>query len=48
MQNQTETLGIGSKAPEFSVGAANRNGDFSLSGFFSRGPVILEFLRGTW
>jgi peroxiredoxin len=48
MQNQTETLGIGSKAPEFSMDAANRNENFSLSGFLSRGPVILEFLRGTW
>lgn len=48
MQNQTETLGLGSKAPEFSLRAANREGDFALSGFLDQGYLILEFLRGTW
>jgi len=48
MQNQTETLGIGSKAPEFSLQAANRDGNFVLSELLTRGPVIVEFLRGTW
>jgi peroxiredoxin len=48
MQNQTETLGLGSRAPDFSLSAANREGSFSLSGFLARGPLILEFLRGTW
>jgi len=48
MQNRTETLGIGSRAPDFSLTAANRDGDFSLSSLRMHGPVILEFLRGTW
>jgi len=48
MQNRTETLGIGSRAPDFSLAAANRQQKFSLSALLERGPVILEFLRGTW
>ena len=48
MQNRTETLGIGSRAPDFSLTAANREGVFSLSNLRAHGPVILEFLRGTW
>lgn len=48
MQNRTETLEIGSRAPEFVLSAANREGTVSLSGALARGPVILEFLRGTW
>jgi peroxiredoxin len=48
MQNRTETLGIGSRAPEFSLAAANREEEFSLSKLRANGPVIVEFLRGTW
>jgi hypothetical protein len=48
MLNRTETLSIGSRAPEFLLSAANRDGILSLSGFLSRGPLIVEFLRGTW
>lgn len=48
MQNQTETLGIGSRAPAFSLAAANREETLSLAELLARGPVILEFLRGTW
>jgi peroxiredoxin len=48
MQNRTETLGIGSRAPDFSLTAANGEGVFSLSSLRARGAVILEFLRGTW
>jgi peroxiredoxin len=48
MKNRTETLQIGSSAPDFSLAAANRDGVFTLGGFLSHGPVILEFLRGTW
>jgi peroxiredoxin len=48
MQNRTETLGIGSRAPEFSLTAANREGSFSLSRLRADGPAVLEFLRGTW
>jgi hypothetical protein len=48
MQNRTETLGIGSRAPDFSLMAANREENFSLSRLRERGRVIVEFLRGTW
>jgi len=48
MQNITETLGIGSRTPEFKLSAANREGIFALSDLRARGPVIVEFLRGTW
>jgi len=48
MKDRTETLQIGSSAPDFSLAAANRDGVFSLGGFLKHAPVILEFLRGTW
>ena len=48
MKDRTETLEIGSSAPDFSLAAANRDGVFTLGGFLKHGPVILEFLRGTW
>jgi len=48
MRNRTETLEIGSRAPEFSLGAANGKGAFTLGGLLAQGPLILEFLRGTW
>ena len=48
MSDCTETLAVGSRAPEFLLSAANRDGILSLSGFLSRGSVIVEFLRGTW
>jgi peroxiredoxin len=49
MQDRTETLEIGSLAPEFSLPSVNREGGrFVLSTLLERGPVIVEFLRGTW
>jgi len=48
MMNRTETLHIDSQAPDFSLGAANREGTFTLSGLLVQGTLILEFLRGTW
>ncbi|MGE5204891.1 MAG: hypothetical protein ACM3PW_04700 [Chlamydiota bacterium] len=48
MQNKTEILAVGDRAPDFTLSAANREGVFSLSESRQRGPVILEFLRGTW
>jgi len=48
MQNRTETLEIGSRAPDFSLGAANREGTFTFGGLLKQGTLILEFLRGTW
>jgi len=54
MKDRTETLKVGDRAPEFSLAAANDTpvakvrGTVSLSQSVPRGPVILEFLRGTW
>ena len=48
LKDRTDTLEIGSKAPAFSLSAANRDGMFSLGSFLAQGPLILEFLRGTW
>ena len=48
MKNNTDTLEIGSRAPDFSLGAANREGTFTLAGLLAQGNLILEFLRGTW
>jgi peroxiredoxin len=47
MQNVTETLGIGSRAPDFTLAAANQEGKFGLS-VSAKAPLIMEFLRGTW
>jgi hypothetical protein len=48
MLDRTETLKVGSRAPEFALEAANREGMLTLSGFLRRGMLIAEFLRGTW
>ena len=48
MQRKTETLEIGMKAPPFTLLASNREGQFLLDDLLARGPLILEFLRGTW
>ena len=48
MKSRTRTLEIGSRAPDFSLGAANREGTFTLGGALAQGSLILEFLRGTW
>jgi peroxiredoxin len=45
---QSDTLRPGDRAPEFSLTAGNREGTFTLSELLSSGPVVLEFLRGTW
>jgi hypothetical protein len=48
MSDRTETLAVGSRAPEFLLAAAYGDGILSLSGFLSRGALIVEFLRNTW
>jgi peroxiredoxin len=48
MRNRTETLEIGSRAPDFTLEATNREGTFTLGGLLAQGALILEFLRGTW
>ncbi len=50
----SRTLRVGDSAPEFALAAANRFDApkqpqrFSLRQLMAHGPVILEFLRGTW
>jgi len=46
--SQTETLKVGDRAPDFTLFVANRDGSISLKQLLERGPMILEFLRGTW
>jgi peroxiredoxin len=41
-------LKVGDHAPAFSLPAANRTEIFSLADLASFGPLIVEFLRGTW
>ena len=48
MPGSSHTLRIGDRAPEFTLAAANRSETYSLPQVLARGPVILEFLRGTW
>ena len=48
MQSRTETLELGSQAPDCYLGAANREGMFKLGSFLQHGALIFEFLRGTW
>ncbi len=54
MKDRTETLGVGDRAPEFTLEAANTTEAaqvgqaVSLAQLIARVPVILEFLRGTW
>ena len=48
MQRKTDTIEIGSKAPEFTLSSANPQGKFSLPELIGRGPLVIEFLRGTW
>jgi hypothetical protein len=48
MKSQTETLVLGSAAPPFVLSAANRDGSLSLSELIARGPLVVEFMRGTW
>jgi hypothetical protein len=53
MKDRTDTLEIGSRAPDFSLQAANREGTFTLAGLLEQGllaggTLIFEFVRGTW
>jgi len=43
-----QPLKSGDLAPDFTLSAANRQESFSLKQLLQRGPVIVEFLRGTW
>ena len=48
MNNTTETLGIGSRAPNFTLQAAVGQETHTLAKWTTKGTVVLEFLRGTW
>ncbi len=54
MPRNSETLKVGDSAPSFSLWAANEFDtvgspvEMKLQELILRGPVILEFLRGTW
>jgi peroxiredoxin len=48
MSDSSATLKVGDHAPDFTLPAANRTGELSLGEALRRGPVIVEFLRGTW
>ena len=54
MPRTSDTLKVGDSAPSFSLWAANQFNsigapvELRLPDLISRGPVILEFLRGTW
>jgi peroxiredoxin len=39
-------LGVGDKAPDFDLPAADHDGRVSLAEYRARGPVLLLFLRG--
>ncbi len=45
MKNRSETLETGSRAPDFSLGAANREGTFTLGDLLAQGTLILETYR---
>ena len=47
-RSSTDTLNLGDSAPRFTLSAANRKEATSLESLLERGPVIVEFLRGTW
>ena len=46
--SSSETLQLGAKAPDFTLSPANGNSPIHLAKLLERGPVIVEFLRGTW
>ena len=48
MAQHSATLKVGDRAPEFTLASANGAGEVSLAGLLERGPVVVEFLRGTW
>src|SRR5512138_1190431 len=41
-------LGVGDRAPDFDLPAADREGRISLSDYYRRGPVLLLLLRGLY
>ncbi len=48
MAQQSSTLSAGGRVPEFTLTAANGGETVTLAQLLERGPVVIEFLRGTW
>ncbi|HWR15381.1 MAG TPA: hypothetical protein VN577_11160 [Terriglobales bacterium] len=48
MARESSTLKVGDRAPEFMLLAANMPQAISLRTVLESGPVVVEFLRGTW
>jgi peroxiredoxin len=54
LQARDESVRVGERAPEFTLKAANAASgnnvgeSVSLAELVAQGPVIVEFLRGTW
>jgi hypothetical protein len=48
MAKVSSILALGDQAPEFMLLAANVPQAVSLKHFLQSGPMVLEFLRGTW
>jgi len=48
MPMESSTLKVADKAPDFKLAAANSGESFSLKALLKSGPIIVEFLRGTW
>lgn len=48
MTKHSSTLQVGDTAPDFTLPSANGNDDLALSQLVQRGPMVIEFLRGTW
>lgn len=47
-KSATDTLKLSDVAPGFTLIAANRPETYNLKNLLNRGPLIVEFLRGTW
>lgn len=54
MVRPSDTLKVGDRAPEFALFAANMNNvvgtplELRLDRLLGNGPLVIEFLRGTW
>ena len=48
MSLESTTLRIGDSAPAFSLFSINAQRTITLESLRKRGPVVVEFLRGTW
>jgi len=48
MADQSSTLKVGDRAPDFKLQAVNAVSSVSLMQLLKAGPAIVEFHRGTW